>query len=145
MLVRTVLLFRKLTIWKGNWRLWKKNNWGVQMAITETLVLKFMRLLWQCQNRWKLWSTYVGIVCDPTENSVSNGGRPVLSPLRPLDFLPQKFNLQVKPHWFVVSLTLGISLDLLPDIPSSTTSMTTCKQPCKVQKQIIQDAAILWP
>ena len=47
MLVRTVLLFRKLTIWKGNWRLWKKNNWGVQMAITETLVLKFMRLLWQ--------------------------------------------------------------------------------------------------
>ena len=67
----------------------------------------------------------------------------MLSPLRPLDFLPQKFNLQVKPHWFVVLLTLGISLDLLPDIPSSTTSMTTCKQPCKVQKQIIQDAAIL--
>ena len=63
--------------------------------------------------------------------------------LRRLDFLPQKFNVQEKPHWSVVLLTLGISLDLLPDIPSSTTSMTTCKQPCKVQKQIIQDAAIL--
>ena len=57
-----------------------------------------------------------------------------MSLLRRLDFLPQKFNVQVKPHWFVVLLTLGISLDLLPDIPSSTTSMTTCKQPCKVQK-----------
>ena len=67
----------------------------------------------------------------------------MLSPLRRLNSLPQKFNVQVKPHWFVGLLTLGISLDLLPDIPSSTTSMTTCKQPCKVQKQIIQDAAIL--
>ena len=74
---------------------------------------------------------------------MSDGGRPVLLPLRRLDFLPQKFNVQEKPHWSVVLLTLGISLDLLPDIPSSTTSMTTCKQPCKVQKQIIQDAAIL--
>ena len=87
MLVRTVLIFRKLTIWKGNWRLWKKNNWGLQMATTETLVLNFMGLL--CQNWWKLWSTYVGIICDPTEKSVSDGGRPVLLPLRRLDFLPQ--------------------------------------------------------
>ena len=77
------------------------------------------------------------------KNSVLNEGRPEPSPLRRLNVLPQKFNMQVRPHWFIVLLTLGISLDLLPDIPSSTTSMTTCKQPCRVKKQIIyKDAAI---
>ena len=73
MLVRTVLIFRKLTIWRGNWRLWKKNNWGLQMATAETLVLKFMGLL--CQNWWELWSTYVGIVCDPRILCQMEGGQ----------------------------------------------------------------------
>ena len=59
----------------------------------------------------------------------------MLSPLRRLDFLPPKIQRASETTLVVVLLTLGISLDLLPDIPSSTTSMTTCKQPCKVQKK----------
>ena len=44
MLVRTVLIFRKLTIWKGNWRLWKKNNWGVQWPLQKL----WYWILWDC-------------------------------------------------------------------------------------------------
>ena len=36
-----------------------------------------------------------------------------------------------------LKLTLGISMDLLPEIPNSTTSITTCKQPWKTNQNCV--------
>ena len=142
MLVRTVLIFRKLTIWRGNWRLWKKNNWELKMATTETLVLKFIGLL--CQNWWKLWSTYVGIVCDPGILCQMEGGQ-CCHPCAASTFYLQKFNVQVKPHWLLCYLLLEFLWTCFLIFPAQPLPWQLVSSPAKFKRKVLSSTLYCAP